>query len=187
MPSIVRQLEYLYFAYLSRPSSDRVLYRTIRKAKQKRILQIGVGVGDRGQRMIEVAALAEGPAQVVYVGVDAFELRAEQDGPGMSLKQAHKRYTATGARVRLLPGDPFSALARTANELGTFDLILIAADQPRDALGRAWFYVPRLLHERTQVLLEEPLPASGTMFLRPVQRAEIDQLAGQGQRRRAAA
>ena len=46
-------------------------------------------------------------------------------------------------------------LARTANGLGTIDLLVIGADQDADSLARAWFYVPRLLDDNSHVLLEE--------------------------------
>ena len=73
----------------------------------------------------------------------------------MPLKVAHKRLKATGANVRVIPGDPLSALARTANGLQGTDLLVIAADQDTQSLTNAWFYVPRMLHDKSLVLIED--------------------------------
>jgi hypothetical protein len=62
---------------------------------------------------------------------------------------------ASGARLRLVPGDPYSALAHAANSLLDTDLVVIRADQDPVALERAWFYLPRMLHEQSVVLVEQ--------------------------------
>ena len=36
------------------------------------------------------------------------------------------------------------------------DLVVIRADQDPAALERAWFYLPRMLHEKSVVLIEQP-------------------------------
>ena len=53
-----------------------------------------------------------------------------------------------------MPGDPFSALARTANSLPNVDLMLVDAHQDADSLAQAWFYAPRMLHDTSLVLVE---------------------------------
>ena len=93
--------------------------------------------------MIEVAAMAHPADDVVFTGVDLFELRLRKAGRGLSLKLVHRRLAATGAKIRLLPGDPYMALSRAVNMLGAADLVVIAADQDRAALERCWFYVER--------------------------------------------
>src|ERR1700722_2539615 len=117
MARLVRQLRYLYLAFFSKPVCDRRLYRHIRRHKSQRILDLGVGTMQRALRLIEVAAEA-GPKQVSYTGIDLFEMRSESDGPGVSLKLAHRELQATGARVRLVPGNARSALPQSANSLG---------------------------------------------------------------------
>jgi hypothetical protein len=111
-------------------------------------------------------------------------MRSEGQERGLSLKLAHKTLISTGARIRLLPGDPYTALARSANALGPQDLILIRADQDRAALERAWFYVPRLMHDATRLVLEERT-AEGGVAVRLPSRDEVDR-AAQSTRRRAA-
>jgi hypothetical protein len=143
-----------YLTHFSRPASDRVVYRTIRRIAASRILEIGMQQGLRSSRMIEVARKQRTDGVVHYTGIDLFELSSSV--PQLSLKAAHCRLQPTGARIRLVPGDPFSALASAANHIGPCDLIVIAASQDFESLGRAWFYVPRLLHASTQVYVERP-------------------------------
>lgn len=187
MLPLVRQCKRLYLSYFSQPASDRGLYRLLGKGQVSKILELGIGDGTRTLRMLELAAHRQPPAAVSYTGVDLFEARTEADGPGMSLKSAHQRLKATGARVRLAPGDPYSALARIANELGAVDLMLIAADQNGPSLARAWFYVPRLLHAETQVFVEESQSDEQKSRLVRLTAFDINQRAAQAAPRRAAA
>lgn len=179
-----RHWVFLYLAYLSRPSHDRALYRWMRKAKPQKVLELGLGLGVRARRVIDYARLLRPGQTIEYSAVDLFEMRSEGQEPGLSLKLAHKTLISTGARIRLLPGDPYTALARSANALGPQDLILIRADQDRAALERAWFYVPRLMHDTTRLVLEERT-AEGGVAVRLPSRDEIDR-AAQSLRRRAA-
>ncbi|HEY1601059.1 MAG TPA: hypothetical protein VGG64_15760 [Pirellulales bacterium] len=175
-----------YLGHLSRPAHDRPIYQLIRRHGLRRIVELGVGLADRSARMIEVAASAHAVDEVVFTGVDLFELRAPQDGPGLSLKLVHRRLAATGAKIRLLPGDSYAALARTFNMLGGADLVVVSADQNRNELDRSWFYIDRLLHDRSHVLVQEPAARGHEGAFRAVSSAEIRQRATTIQRRRAA-
>lgn len=187
MLPLVRRCKRLYLSYFSQPSCDRVIYRQFSKRRISKILELGIGQATRSLRMLELATHGQPPAAISYTGVDLFESRAATDGPGLSLKLAHQRFKATGARVRFVPGDPYSALARIANELGAVDLILISADQLGPSLARAWFYVPRLLHAETQAFIEEPPSDDGTRRLSRLTHFEINERAAQATPRRMAA
>jgi len=160
---MTRWLRAFYLGYFSQPRGLRPLYRLLRKrAKPGRknpggpickITELGVGPAERTLRMLELCPADD---RTQYVGIDLFEARQNGDGPGLKLKEAHQRLAGTGVKVKLIPGDPYSALARSANSLGGQDLILIGADQDRTALAKAWFYVPRMMHEQT-VVFEESL------------------------------
>ncbi|MGH6737783.1 MAG: hypothetical protein ACREDY_01910 [Bradyrhizobium sp.] len=89
-----------------------------------------------------------------YSGIDLFELSPADETSKLSLKAAHCMLKPTGARVRLVPGDPFTALAAAANTIGASDVIVIAAGHDAESLRRAWFYIPRMLHPATQVFVE---------------------------------
>ena len=182
-----RRLRYLYLAYLSQPVADRPLYRCMRRQAIRRIVELGVGTLARATRMIEIAAAGVGAENVTYTGVDLFESRSVADSAGVSLKLAHRQLLGTGARIRLLPGDPFTALARAANGLTETDIVVISADQDAASLAKAWFYVPRMLHTASQVFVERRQSDGTPSLLEAVSRAEIDVWAGVGVRRRAAA
>lgn len=181
-----RTLRFLYLSHFSKPASDRAVYRVIRNESVQRIVELGIGTGQRAVRMIELAALQSSPGQIRYTGIDRFEARAPSDGPGLSVKTAHRLLSRTGARVQLLPGDPFSALARAANNLAGSELVIISAGHDPRSLARAWFYVPRMLATGSCVLIEEPSEPAGEVSLRRVTPDEIDRLAHAATVRRAA-
>lgn len=175
------RLRSLYLAYFSKPKQDRVLYQMLRKQPVRRITELGIGTAARTLRLLE---LCPGTEETHYSGIDLFEARGNGDGAGLTLKAAHSLLATTGAKVRLIPGDPLSALSRSANSLARQDLILISADQDRESLAKAWFYVPRMLHETTAVFLEEPGEEATT--LRRLTHEEIARLATPPKGRRAA-
>ena len=183
--SSARRLRLIYLSHLSKPASDRLVYQAIRCLRARKILELGIGVGRRATRMIEVARHCNPTRQIHFTAIDPFEARSSADGPGMSLRKAHRLLGATDAHVRFVPGDPSAGLARVANVLGQVDLVVVSARLDRWCLARAWFYVPRLLHGRSQVFLETLLPF-GKKSLRLVDRSEIEDLAAATRRARAA-
>lgn len=158
-------LKYWYLACFSRPREERKLYRAMRRTPVVSIVELGVGATRRTKRLIEVAQRYRPGAAWHYTGVDLFESR-QAGQTGLTLKEAHKALGTCGAKIRLLPGDPYSALSRSANTLTNTDLLIISADQDRDALAKAWFYVPRMLHERSLVFVEEPAGPAQPTFRR---------------------
>ncbi|MEX0711258.1 MAG: hypothetical protein WD278_02845 [Pirellulales bacterium] len=163
MPKLFRSCRSIYLSYFSKPAQFRPLYRLIRKRRVRKILEIGVGTLERTVRMIELAGGRNGPAS--YTGIDLFELRSAAGRPGVPLKLAHRRLSRLAARARLIPGDPLTALARTANALGTFDLIVVSADQDPQSMSKAWFYLPRLIKDGTCVLVEQSDPTGALQLL----------------------
>jgi len=147
-------LKLFYLTHLSQPSSDRPVYRAMLRLRPRRILEIGIGDGRRAVRMLQLACRLSEGHMPQYIGVDVFEARSVGDGPGMSLRLAHRTLGSLGARVQLVPGDPHEALDRSANHIGPVDLLVVSAKIDADAMRRAWFYVPRLLHEASVVFRE---------------------------------
>lgn len=183
---MVQHLRYAQLAWFSKPKGNRLAYRSIRRLRAGRILELGMGLGERAVRMIRLAAADHPQRRIEYSAIDLFEMRTSEDGAGLSLKLAHRKLAETSAKVRLIPGDPYSALARMANSLGPQDLVIISADQPGEALARAWFYVPRVLAPAAIVLIEGASARPGELELRLMPRAEIEQLARAATPRRAA-
>ena len=95
------------------------------------------------------------PDEVRYTGIDLFEGRPA-DQAGLALKDAHRLLGGLCEGVRLVPGDPGAALRRCANELRGTDLVLISHDQDIESLRASWHFLPRMLHNQSQVWLEQP-------------------------------
>ena len=114
MPSASR-LRTFYLSYLSKPSSNRPIYRAIRRYRPRKILELGVGFGARAVRMIEVAGRFCPVGEIQFTGLDLFEARSAVDGSGVTLKMAHRLLRSAGARIQLVPGELSSGLARVAN------------------------------------------------------------------------
>jgi hypothetical protein len=179
------RLKIIYLLYLSKPSSDRLIYRAIVRKKVRRILELGIGEGKRALRMIDAAARLAPRAEIQYVGMDLFEARNETDGPGLSLISAHRVLKQSGAWIKLIPGDPLNNLARMANDLGQFDLLIFSPQFKTHRLNPNWFFVPRLLHAQSMVYMESKLPG-GANAMQVVSHRAIDQWAAKSVRWKAA-
>jgi hypothetical protein len=146
------------------------------RSRARRIVEIGVAAGRRSLRLIEVAQMFAGESLVRYTGIDLFEARPAIS-PGMTLKRAHQLFRATRAQVRLIPGDPLTAMARAANSLTDSDFVVIAADQDANSVAQSMFYLPRMIHADTLVFIEEPIPESPETRFRRLLPVEISRLA----------
>ena len=135
--------------------------------------------------MIEVAKQAGAQREVHYVGFDPFEGATVGTGPSLSLKSAHQLLRATGAKVQLVPGDPAETLIRMANALGKVDVLIVPGELDSPSMDRVWFFVPRMLDERSLVFIDGPAP-DGQRVLRLKPRHEIEARAAAVSRRRAA-
>lgn len=180
--SPVRALRYVYLGYFSQPRHNRPVYRHVRRRRVTRIVELGLGDAQRACRLIELATRRGGP-RVSYTGIDLFELRGEQS-KGISLKLAHRRLAGTGARVRLVPGDPYAALGATANSLVGTELVIVSCDQDPQAMQKAWFYLPRMLAREAAVFIEQP--AEDGLQLRRIPADDLNRLATPPSRRKAA-
>jgi hypothetical protein len=136
--------------------------------------------------MIQAAGLHAPVEQIHYTGVDPFESRTACDGPGVTLRMAHRLLRSTGARIQLLPGDPFGALSRAANGLSGSDLVVISARQNPKSLARAWFYLPRMLTETSLVLIEKVDALAGRRVLHRMTAEALADLAAAASLTRAA-
>jgi hypothetical protein len=190
-----RDLETFYLLHLSKPASDRAIYQAIRENDSRTLLEVGMGTGQRAIRMIRLARGKPDASPIVYTGIDAFESKHESrtragprpsDQVPLSLKDAYRMLRRTGASLRLLPGNPLQAFSHAANSLGKIDLVVISADVDRAAMATAWFFVPRVLHARSLVFLEERRPADSRITTRLLSSTEILRLAEARPRRQAA-
>lgn len=147
-------LHYVWLAYFSKPKGDRALFRLIKKHPIRSLVELGVGDASRAERIIDFAQQFVPNGEFSYTGVDLFEGRPDHL-PGTTLKEAHGRLKRLDAKVKLIPGDPFTALARSANGLAGTDMVLVSRDIDEESLEKAWFYLPRMLHDQTLILTEQ--------------------------------
>jgi hypothetical protein len=143
----------LWLTRLSQPAAERVLYRHALQKPPRRILELGLGLLVRTERLLEAVGSAVAPTELTYVGIDRFESRGPTDPPGVTLKQAHQRLHAR-ARVQLVPGNVDAALARVCNHLGVFDMVLVSAANDERHLTRSWFFLQRITSAQTAVFVE---------------------------------
>lgn len=185
--SAFKFLRNVYLCYFSKPVGNRALYKQLRKKPVHSIVEIGIGRLQRTKVLLEIALQATPAEALKYTGVDLFEARTDAQ-TGVGLKQAHKDLKPLGVKVQLVPGDAFSGLARSANSLTKTDLLILSADLDADALAKAWFYVPRMLHEDSSVFVEQAGDKPGETTYRLLTRLEIEKLASSAARsmRRAA-
>ena len=148
-----RWLHYLWLAYLSKPKGERLLFRLIKKHPTRSIVEIGVGNLERALRVVDFARQCVPNGELTYTGIDLFEGRPDPT-TGISFKEAHGLLKQVDAKTKLIPGDPFSALARSANGLAGTDLVLIASDVDSTQMQQAWAFLPRMLHDETLVIEE---------------------------------
>lgn len=146
-------LRYFHMCWLAKPSADRMVYKLIKRHAVKSIVEIGLGEGQRCEKMIRVAQKFSDGEVIRYTGIDHFEDR-KSGQTRLSLLEMHKRLNKTGAKVKVVPGDAESATARVANSLAGTDLIVLTITNSLDELDRFWFYLPRMVHEQSRLLVQ---------------------------------
>ncbi|MFP6649608.1 MAG: hypothetical protein VB817_09110 [Pirellulaceae bacterium] len=170
----MRFFHYLYHQHASAPRGERLLYRMIYRCRPRQLAQLGLGDGSRVMRMLKFAARHAPPGGLAFAGIDLFEARPSSQ-PGMSYREAHHQIGDLVDQLSLVPGDPYTALARAANRLMQTDMLVISAGHDPASLSHSWVYVPRMLHENSVVLIEQGSP-EGPSF-RLMDTAEIAHLA----------
>ena len=165
-----------YLLYFSQPASDRFLFKAVKGKPIRSVVEIGVGDGLRTERLLEVLAWQPDNLPLRYTAIDLFEARPKSQA-GMTLKQAFSKIRREGVKVQLVPGDAYSALLRTANQLTETDLLVISADQDAAALEHALIYLPRMLHPQSLIYQEYPDAKSKGMLYRQLTLADIQRQA----------
>jgi hypothetical protein len=176
-----------YLLYLSQPAADRVLFKAMKGRAIRSIVEIGVGLGGRTERLFEVAAWRADCLPIKYCGIDLFDSRPANQ-PRLTLKRAHHDLRATGATIRLVPGEPAEALHRSANALTGTDLLVVGANQDAASMTQAWRYVPRMIHPQSLVFVQDASGGAGKELWRQLRVEDVDRLATESRKgvRRAA-
>jgi hypothetical protein len=156
--SVGSLLRSLYLCCFVQPAADRALFRAVRKRPIRSIVEIGICDITRTQRLLEIASWRRRGAALRYAGVDMFEARPAGQ-PRLTLKQAFTALRQPAAIVQLVPGEPDTALWRSANSLTQTDLLLIAAGHQPESLARVWVWLPRMLTP-TSLIFEQQVDAT---------------------------
>ena len=183
--SMLKRMQKLHRCYLAKPVERRKLHRLIARGSLARIVELGVGDGARARGMIEVAACCLPRESIQYCGIDLFEAGSAAGEDSISLKDAYRLLKPTGARIQLVPGDPLGALARMGNQLTGTDLFLISSLVDVESLREAWYFVPRILHERSVVLIERRLTGKDLIEYQVLSIDEVHQAAAASRQRAA--
>jgi hypothetical protein len=168
--SLFSRLAAVWNACFAKPAVERSLEQAVKRQRPRRILEIGLGDGQRASRVISLAQRYHARHEVQFIGVDLFEDRHGEQPP-FPLKDAYRQLRSTAARIRLVPGDAYGALVRAANSLSGIDLVLISAEVSKTSLAPAWFYLPRTLSKNAIVLWADGSLPDGEY--RQVSRAEL--------------
>ncbi len=150
----------LRLCHFSRPAHDRTLYKWTARHKPLTIVEGGLASLERSQSIIRIAQRMSPNSEISFLGLDDFEGRA-QPIPNLTLRNAHKALNRTGARIRLLPGDPMGTIVRMANQLPKADIFFLTLDTKQNDRDQLWFFLPRLMHARSLVLLRNDTQGEG--------------------------
>ena len=143
----------VYWTRFSKPVSERELVRQLIDKPIASLLEIGVGHGERLQRIAQLVMLTPDTERLRYIGVDEFEA-ANDAASHLTLKAAHQLAAQAGFKASLIPGDVKSAMPRVAHKFGPSDLIVIDGGldpaQPHSSPIAPW--LNRIAHENSIIL-----------------------------------
>jgi hypothetical protein len=133
------------------PTPEKELLRIAKQHTIRRIVEVGIDSVDSTAQLLEALVKQAKDAPIKYTALDLFDARPD-GAPSTPLVGVYRRFIATGAKVRLTPGDLAPSLCAEANSLADTDLLLLSREASDEALAHAWFYVPRMCHPGTLVL-----------------------------------
>lgn len=152
----IGKLGYYRLAFFSKPREDRALYRTVKRLKARKIVEVGMGTLPRALALVRIAQRYSPGQAISYAGIDMFDERPASR-PRLRLIDAHRALLAEGATTRLMPSG--AGLAALANALSKTDLVVISPEVSDAELDTSWFYLPRMLHANSLVLRGTADPA----------------------------
>lgn len=172
--SIMSRLSWLqkfYWTHFGKPVEERALISQLIQHPIGSVLEIGVGDGQRMQRIAKLVQLTPGAESLRYIGTDEFE--SAPGGRHLSLKQAHQLATQLGFKASLIPGDACSAIPRVAHKMGACDMVIIdgGLDPSQPLSGPIGAWLNRLAHASSIVLASQD--CGGTLSLVDLQQLDL--------------
>jgi hypothetical protein len=154
--------ERFYWTRLSKPATERNLWRFLLTNPVASVLQLGMHDGSQTLRLLRFVRQTSPSTTLRFAGVDMFEA-ADDRSKHLKLKEAHRLCAELGIKAHLIPGELRTALPRVAITILPSDLVLI--NQPIDPNSKdgeaikQW--MPRLIHPSSTVMACEA--ASGKL------------------------
>ncbi len=184
--SMLNRFRQLYWCYFSKPKAARTLYRAVCRTRATSVGELGITDPDLSLRLIQLATKFSPDRPVCYTAIDPFDARHEGQSP-LTLKSAHRLFSAASAKIKLVPGIPEESLGAVANTLLDTDLVIFAHDVALDPAARLWFFLPRLLHAESRILRHgRPSEEDSHPAFSEIEHAEIARLAENQTRRKVA-
>lgn len=142
----------IYLSYFSSPVENRGLYQAIGRLKPQKIVEFGIQRGVRTANVLELAKKYHKAEEIEYYCVDPFEGRTVADGPGLSLRKAHKMLVQSEVKARAIPCMPEESFTQLSTIGDGVRLMIIATP------SLSW-----ALEHRTKLV--EIMDAKGMIFL----------------------
>ncbi|MEQ8849603.1 hypothetical protein [Botrimarina sp.] len=137
--------------FFSKPTPEKQLLRLVKPTPVRRVVEVGIGSFAITQALLASVVKQAGGEPVHYTALDEFDQRPAGAAP-LSLRDAYRRLSQKGVRLRLVPGDPIASLVGESNSLENTDLLLLTSDATDLRLAAAWYFVPRMCHPGTQIV-----------------------------------
>lgn len=146
-------LQKIYWSRFAKPIEDRELFKQLISRPIASVLEVGIGAGERMQRIAKLVQFSGHAETLRYIGTDEFE--SARDGQRhLSLKQAHQLAMQLGFKASLIPGDVNSAIPRVAHKLGASDLVILEGglDPANPLASNLGGWLNRIAHSGSIVL-----------------------------------
>lgn len=150
----ISAFKFFQMTWLSKPASDRLIYKLIKQRSVSSIVEIGMGDGTRCSNLLAVAQKFNPDSKIKYTGVDLFDARGEDETP-LKLIEMHRKLNAVDAKTQLVPGDLASALPRIANSHVRTDMVILSAGFEEEEFEATQMFLPRMLHPSSVVLIQD--------------------------------
>lgn len=141
------------------PKRYKHLYKSIKKIKAKKILEIGVWNGKRAVKMIETARKLN--EDVEYYGFDLFDdlsedaYKKEMSKRPPSQDSVQNILDTTGAKITLHAGNTLESLPKAVASLPKMDFIFIDGGHSNETVKSDWEAVSVLMHKESIVIFDD--------------------------------
>lgn len=146
---------------LKRPKRYTQIFKIIKKAKPRRIMEVGTWNGNRAWQMIQLAQKYYLPEEVEYYGFDLFEgmteevYKQEKSKWPPAMAEVKEKLEATGAKIFLFAGDTLEALPSVTPKLPKMDFIFIDGGHSLKTIANDWFWSEKLMDKKATLIFDD--------------------------------